>query len=256
MASKRRSNKKCSKRKVPVRSHRRPSIGRRVKAYCKRKSRKTRSYKRKSRRSCPSGKVRVPSFRTRSGQVVKSFCAKKRGSSRRRYNSYKKKRSYTYSYKPSVPSVGPNCLVRSLETCADDPNCQVRGGNMCVARRGVRQGSVYQGPMLPPSFSTPTQPIAPPVIPLAPVVPNPVQIMGLSQPFKSATPIYVSKNAPPAPMIGPMCTTRALNVCEQEPHCVKRGKQCVARSGVRKGYFTSALAPYTQKSFEETNTTQ
>jgi hypothetical protein len=256
MASKRRSNKKCSKRKIPVRSHRRPSIGKRVKAYCKRKSRKTRSYKpRKSRKSCPKGKSRVPSFRTRSGQVVKSFCAKKRGSSRRRRTSYKKKRSYTYSYKPSVPTVGPNCLVRSLETCSDDPNCQVRGGNMCVARRGVRQGVAYQGPMFRPQGSS-APVVQPTPIPQAPVVPNPVQIMGLSQPFKSTAPIYVNPNAPAAPMVGPMCTTRALNVCEQEPHCVKRGKQCVARSGVRKGYYSSALTPYTQKSFEEETTTQ
>ena len=254
MVSKRRSTKKCPKRKVPVRSHRRPSIGKRVKAYCKRKSRKSRSRKsRKSRKTCPRGKALVPSFRTRSGQVVKSFCAKKRGSSRRR-RSYKKKRSYAYSYKPSVPTVGPNCLIRSLETCSDDPNCQVRGGNMCVARRGVRQGIAYQGPMFRPS-GVAQEPISQPMMTPQPI-PNPVQIMGLSQPFKASTPIYVSKNAPAAPMIGPMCTTRTLSVCEQEPHCVKRGKQCVARSGVRKGYFTSALSPYTQKSFEETNTAQ
>ena len=130
-----RSTKKCSKRKSGVRSHKRTS-GKRVKAYCRKRTTKRRSHRsKKTKRST------------------------KRRSTKKRSTKKSKKTKKRRSTKPRTSK----CSGVSVLDCTGNPNCEVRSRNgspYCAARARTLSNVggkrlTYAGPMLPPGMRRP-----------------------------------------------------------------------------------------------------
>jgi hypothetical protein len=192
------SNKKCSKNKHGVKSHRR--MGKLIRSHCSKnpkhsKRRSNRKCSKKRRSKCRSNQTYVKPFMTKSG-MTKGFCAKKRSGSRRsksrsrsstsaKDSFYKSLTSYSspkisysnisspkvsspkvsspkVSYRPSSASerasfrssvgggVGGCKAIKTEAECGYDPRCSYVNG-ACRAAYASLQGVQRYGPMGPPS---------------------------------------------------------------------------------------------------------
>jgi hypothetical protein len=174
------SHKKCSKNKHRVKSHRRS--GKLIKSHCSKnpkrsKRRSNKKCSKKKRSKCRSNQVYVKPFMTKNG-MTKGFCAKK---SRSRSRSRSCKRKSYVTKKPSVVRILPKLelvekdepivllptekpqfrtsvgggvggckAIKTESACGADPRCSYVNG-ACRARYGSLQGVQYAGPMGPPS---------------------------------------------------------------------------------------------------------